>query len=188
MRLFGTMLVTGTLAALPLAAQAQKAPAPEQKPAPASAPAPKAPPSPMEAQMRLMKAQQEALAKPEVKKELDAIEGLMQKKMVEADPASKPKIARLEVLKTQLEALSKAQPPDPAKAQPLVQEAQQIASELGPVQKKVMEQPDVLKRMEAFDKQLMGEMTKIDPDVLMLIAMLQGGRGQGGGGHAGHGH
>lgn len=174
MKLIRLFAVTALLG-LPLTANAQAPAAPHKLPAPSSA-QPHAGPlqaQMAEAQARVMKAQQQALTKPAVQKEMKSVEKMVKARMVKADPGTKPDLARLEKLENQLKALSKDKQPAPEESQPIVQEAQQIARKLAPVQAKVMQEPDVQKRLNELEKTVMKEMTAIDPEVPQLIAKLK---------------
>lgn len=174
MKLIRLVAVTALLG-LPVAANAQAAAPPQRAPTPSPA---QAHPPPLKAQMaeaqaRVMKAQQQALAKPAVKSEMQSVEKMVKARMVKADPKTQIDIARLEELEGKLKALAKDKQPTPEESQPIMREAQQIAQKLAPVQAKVMQEPDVQKRLKELEKTIMKEMAAIDPDVPQLIAMLK---------------
>lgn len=127
----------------------------------------------MDAQRRVLEAQQKALEDPALQKDLEELQQFVEAQMIKQDKSVKAKLDRLETLQGQLEKMQAAETPDPEKAAPLVQEAQQIAGDLAQVQTKVVEQPEVKKRLEVFDKKLRAEMKQIDPEVPSAIAKLE---------------
>lgn len=127
----------------------------------------------MAAQRRVMEAQQKALEDPALQKDLEELQKLIEAEMVKLDKSVTSKLSRLEKLQEQLEALQTGESPDPAKAAPIVQEAQQIAAELSEVQTKVIDLPAVKKRLDVFDKKLRAEMKQIDPEVPSALARLE---------------
>lgn len=127
----------------------------------------------MAAQERVMKAQEQALKDPELKKDLDELQAFVEAQMQKEDPKAKQKMDRLEDIQAQLEKLQAAENPDPEKAAPLIGEAQQLATELSQVQLKVLEKDEVKRRMDIFDKKLRAEMRQIDPEVPQALARLE---------------
>lgn len=127
----------------------------------------------MDAQRRVLEAQQKALEDPALQKDLEELQQFVEAQMIKQDKSVKAKLDRLEKLQAELEKMQAAEAPDPEKAAPLVQEAQQIAGELAQVQMKVVEQPEVKKRLEVFDKKLRAEMKQIDPKVPSALAKLE---------------
>lgn len=127
----------------------------------------------MAAQERVLKAQEQALKDPELKKDLDELQAFVEAQMQKEDPKAKQKMDRLETIQAQLEKLQAAENPDPEKAAPLIGEAQQLATELSQVQLKVLEKEEVKRRMDIFDKKLRAEMRQIDPEVPQALARLE---------------
>lgn len=127
----------------------------------------------MEDQRRVLEAQEKALEDPAIKKDLEELQQLVEARMVREDKTVKSKMDRLEKLQAQLEQMQSAEDPDPEKAASIIGEAQQIAMELAEVQNKVLEQDDVKKRLDVFDKKLRAEMKEIDPKVPSALARLE---------------
>ncbi len=157
-----------------LAQRAPKAPETSQKAAPADDDTQAL----MDAQRRVLEAQEKALEDPAIKKDLESLQALVEKKMTAEDKTVKSKMDRLEKIQGDLQAMQTEESPDPEKAAPLIGEAQKIAMELSEVQEKVLEQPDVKKRLEVFDKKLRAEMKQIDPEVPGALTMLEKASGE----------
>lgn len=127
----------------------------------------------MDAQRRVLEAQEKALEDPAIKKDLEELQQLVEARMVREDKTVKTKMDRLEKLQGELEQMQASENPDPEKAASLIGEAQQLAMELAEVQNKVLEQEDVKKRLDVFDKKLRAEMKAIDPEVPSALARLE---------------
>lgn len=178
------MTLTLALALVAGPAFAQEAPAkPQERSQAKSQDAPSAPSASsaeereqealMDAQRRVLEAQEKALEDPAIKKDLEELQTLVESRMVREDKTVKTKMDRLEKLQGELEQMQTSENPDPEKAASLIGEAQQLAMELAEVQNKVLEQEDVKKRLDVFDKKLRAEMKEIDPEVPSALARLE---------------
>lgn len=129
----------------------------------------------MQAQLRVMNAQQQALQDPGIQKELEAVQALVEGAMKKGDKSLAVKIDRFHAIEKQLEGMKEKGDPDPTKIQPLIEEIRGLGMELAQAQQRVLEDPVVRARVEAFDKKVQAKMAEIDPEVPTLIAKLQAG-------------
>lgn len=125
----------------------------------------------MQAQVRIMQAQQKALADPGIVKERDAVQKTIEAEMKKLDPKVGAKIDRFHELEKQLDALRATN--DRAKAEPLLKEIREIGPQLFESQKKAMESKAVKAKVEAFEKRLKAKMAEIDPEVPQLIKQME---------------
>ena len=169
------MVLTLTVALCGGPALAQERPArpAEAEPTPAESKEESREQALMDDQRRVLEAQEKALEDPAIKKDLENLQQLVEARMLREDKTVKTKMERLESLQGELEEMQRSESPDPEKAATIIGEAQQIATELAEVQDKVLEQEDVKKRLDTFDKKLRAEMKEIDPQVPSALARLE---------------
>ena len=127
----------------------------------------------MAAQMRIMQAQQQAIADPAIVKERDVVQKAIETEMTKRDKKVRSKLDRFHALEKQIEGMQAQDTKDPAKLEPLLKEIRELAMELSQHQQKVMEDPAVMAKVDAFEKKLLAKMGEIDPGVPALIEQMK---------------
>jgi hypothetical protein len=165
-----TALLAFAALALPVGAAAQEAqPQPQ---APASAAAPAAPQNEVQQiQQRIAALQQQAMQDPSVKTAEATFEAELLAAMTAADPAVTQKAARAEAMKQEVEAARQAG--DNARLQALATEAQQLQAYFNPLRQRVLQQPDIQQKRQAFLAVVFEKMTQLDPQAPTLVQRLQ---------------
>ena len=118
-------------------------------------------------QQQLQPIQQQALQDPEVQAAQQDLATRVQAAMVEVDPATSDRIARLQVLMGEAQAAQAEQ--DEEAMAGIVAEAQGIERQLQAAQAEAVQRPDIAPRVEAFQDQLARKMAEVDPQAESLM-------------------
>lgn len=136
---------------------------------------------------------EKAVAKPKLKKKIDAFKSEIESAMIKEDPTLKKSISRFDELNAKFEKAMKDG--DQKTAKELAPELEQLATKLSAAQGKALETGDLKKRADVIQKEVVAAMKKVDPKTQSLMdradqlqgelraAMQQQRSGPMGGGH-----
>ncbi len=125
-----------------------------------------------ETQERLAGIHEQAMAGSEdLQKKQDDLREMVDTAMRSADPEFEANMERMGELEEQAMAAQASQ--DGERLQVLMTEAQTLAGRLQAAQAQAMDSPDVIREMEAFEEELIAEMTRVDPETPGLLSRLE---------------
>lgn len=127
----------------------------------------------MQAQMRVMQAQQKALADPGIQAEMQALQQAVEAEMIRLDASLAPKVKRFHALEDQLKNLTAEQKQDTNLMRSLMTEVQSLGMELSKYEGQVMANAALKQRVDAFQSKIEKKMAEFEPDLQQLIAQLQ---------------
>jgi chaperonin cofactor prefoldin len=125
-----------------------------------------------ETQERLAGIHEQAMAgSEELRKKQDDLREMVDSAMRTVDPEFEANMDRMGELEQQAMAAQASQ--DGERLQALMTEAQSLAGRLQAAQAQAMDSPEVIREMEAFEEDLIAEMTRIDPETPGLLSRLE---------------
>lgn len=136
-------------------------------------------------QATLQPIHQEAMQHPEIQAAQQELGAEIQSAMVEVDPETPERMARLQALMQEGQAAQQEE--DRAKLNEIAAEAQVIEQQLQAAEAAAIQKPEIAPKVEAFQEDLLEKMVEINPETETLIerareldARLSAAMGQGG--------